>query len=112
MAKNRKMTKAYRQLRAGLLDSLEARGMVEPVYLDMLEHYLHLWEQFQDLQDDIAARGVTVFDEKRGMLIENRSVVLEMQVSRQMLAIYTTLGFKELSMAPASAPPAEEDDEL
>lgn len=111
MAKNRKMTKAYRQLRAGLLDSLEARGMVEPVYLDMLEHYLHLWEQFQDLQEDINTRGVTVMDEKRGMLVENRSVVLEMQVSRQMLAIYTTLGFKELSMPPIAAP-VPEDDEL
>lgn len=86
--------------------------MVEPVYLDMLEHYMHLWEQFQDLQEDIDTRGVTILDEKRGMLVENRSVVLEMQVSRQMLAIYTTLGFKELSMPPASAPAAEEDDEL
>lgn len=111
MAKNRRLTKEYKQLRAGLLDSLDARGMVEPVYLDMLEHYMHLWEQFQDLQEDIKARGVTVMDEKRGMLVENRSVVLEMQVSRQMLAIYTTLGFKELS---SPQPPAhfEGDDEL
>ena len=112
MAKNRKATKAYRQLRAGLLDSLDARGMVEPVYLDMLDHYMHLWEQFQDLNEDIRERGVTILDEKRGMLVENRSVVLEMQVSRQMLAIYTTLGFKELSMPAASSPAAEEGDEL
>ena len=33
--------------------------------------------------------------------MENRSVSLEIQVSRQMLAIFTTLGFKEDALAAA-----------
>lgn len=110
MAKNRRKTKAYKTLLAGLLDSLEARGLVEPVYQDMLEHYMVLWCQLQDLREDIEERGVTVMDDKRGMLVENRSVVLEMQVSRQMLQIWTALGFRDLAAQALPAP--EEDDEL
>lgn len=107
---DRRKSAAFKRLRDGLRDSLEARGLVEPVYGDMLNHYMDLWCQLQDLRDDISDRGVTVMDEKRGMLVENRSVVLEMQVSRQMLQIWTALGFRDL--AAAAAPTAEEDDEL
>lgn len=107
MARN--ATKAYKALRDGLADSLEARGLVEPVYTDLLQHYMDLWCQLQDLRDDISKRGVTVWDEKRGMLVENRSVVLEMQVSRQLLQIWTALGFRDLA---AAAMPGAEEDEL
>lgn len=110
MAKDRRQSTAFKRLRAGLRDSLEARGLVEPVYQDMLEHYMVLWCQLQDLREDIEARGVTVWDDKRGMPVENRSVVLEMQVSRQMLQIWTALGFRELTAQ--ALPAAEEDDEL
>ena len=81
-------------LEASLLDNLEARGLVEDVYRDKVGEYMGLWDRLQDLRADIKARGVTVPDEKRGMLVENRSVSLEVQVSRQMLAIYAALGFK------------------
>ena len=46
----------------------------------------------------------------RGRLMENRSVSLEIQVSRQMLAIFTTLGFKEDALAAAAR--GDDDDEL
>ncbi len=49
-------------------------------------------------------------DEKRGMLVENRSVSLEVQVSRQMLAIYSALGFKDDGLNAKRAD--NEDDEL
>lgn len=90
-------SRAYRELKSGLEANLEARGLVEPMYSDMLKHYLDLWLQFQSLQADITERGVTVWDAKRGMMVENRSVSLEIQVSRQMLNIYTALGFKDVS---------------
>lgn len=106
---DRKKTAAYKRLKNGLQDSLEARGLVEPAYTDLLEHYMVLWCQLQDLREDIEERGVTVDDLKRG-LVENRSVVLEMQVSRQMLQIWTALGFRDL--AAQALPAAEEDDEL
>lgn len=81
-------------LERSLLENLESRGMVEDVYRDKVQEYMGLWDRLQDLRMDIKKRGVTVMDEKRGMMVENRSVSLEVQVSRQMLAIYTALGFK------------------
>lgn len=81
-------------LRQALLENLESRGMVEDMYRDKVDEYIGLWDRLQALRDDIKIRGIAVMDEKRGMLVENRSVSLEVQVSRQMLAIYTALGFK------------------
>ena len=82
------------ELEESLIGNLDARGMVEDLYRDKVEEYMALWDRLQDLRDDIRKRGVSVMDAKRGMPIENRSVSLEVQVSRQMLAIYTALGFK------------------
>lgn len=87
-------TKAYKILRQSLLDSLEVRGLVEDVYRDKVEEYMDLWRQRMALREDIHARGVAVMDAKRGMMVENRSVSLEIQVSKQMLALFTALGFK------------------
>lgn len=87
-------TKAYKTLRKSLLESLEARGLVEDVYQDKVDEYMDLWRQRMELREDIHERGVAVMDVKRGMMVENRSVSLELQVSKQMLAIFTALGFK------------------
>ena len=87
-------TKAYRNLKRSMLDGLEARGLVEDVYRDKVAEYMTLWAQLQALNQDVAERGVVVMDEKRGMLVENRSVSLATQVSKQLLAIYTALGLK------------------
>ena len=85
-------TKAYKTLRQSLLESLEARGLVEDVYRDKVDEYMDLWRQRMELREDIRERGVAVMDAKRGMMVENRSVSLEVQVSKQMLAIFTSLG--------------------
>ena len=82
------------ELEESLIGNLEARGMVEDLYRDKVEEYMGLWDRLQDLRDDIRRRGVSIMDARRGMPVENRSVSLEVQVSRQMLAIYTALGFK------------------
>ncbi len=102
---------AYERLKKSLEDNLSARGLVEDVFYDKVQEYMALWTRRQQLEEDIEARGVSVMDERRGMLVENRSVSLEIQVSRQMLAIYTALGFKEQANAPV-LPPGGEDDEL
>lgn len=81
-------------LEKSLLDNLEARGMVEDIYRDKVSEYMGLWDRLQDLRSDIRKRGVSIMDTRRGIPVENRSVSLEVQVSRQMLAIYTALGFK------------------
>ena len=96
-------------LEQSLLDNLEARGLVEDVYQDKVAEYMGLWDRLQDLRRDIAVRGVSVMDEKRGMRVENRSVSLEVQVSRQMLAIYAALGFKARDSGGGAG---DEDDAL
>ena len=57
MAKDWTKTKAYRELKAGLADNLAARELVEPVYQDMLNRYLELWCEFQQLGEDIRGRA-------------------------------------------------------
>ena len=70
---------------------------------------MDFWVQRKQLKDDIDSRGVSVLDEKRGMMIENRARIAGGPVSRQMLAIFTALGFKEDALAE---PQGGEDDEL
>ncbi len=108
--KNWRQTKNYRALRQSMLDDLTARGLVDRAYTDKVEEYMDFWVQRQKLEADIAARGVTVLDAKREMPVENRSVSLSVQVSRQMLAIFTALGLKE--DACAASPQGGDEDEL
>lgn len=97
-----------------MADNLSARGLIEPVYSELLGRYLDLWCEYQELTADIEERGVVVMDEKRGMLVENRSLTIRHQTSNKMLDIYAALGFKDIS-APRTvkAPnPVADDDEL
>ena len=99
MAKNEKKktdwkkTKAFRELMSSLEKSLDDRGLDEGAYTDKLQEYMDFWVLRQELKEDIETRGLTVMDD-RGRTSENRSISLEIQVSRQMLAIFTALGFK------------------
>lgn len=110
MATDWTRTRKYKDLKAGLSDNLNARGLLEPVYADLLARYLDLWVEYQDLSQDIRERGVVVMDEKRGMLVENRSLTIRHQTSNKMLDIYTALGFKDISTGAVKMP--VEDDEL
>ena len=112
-SKNIRATKTFRELKASLEDSLNARGLVEPVYTELLSRYLDLWCEYQHLTDDINERGVVVMDEKRGMLVENRSLTIRHQTSQKMLDIYGALGFRDISAPRGGVKAApDEDDEL
>ena len=102
-------TKACKELRESLQENLTARGLVEKVYLDKLDEYMDFWCRRQELKADISERGLTVMDD-RGRISENRSISLEIQVSRQMLTIFTALGFKAEAGRGGSGVP--DDDEL
>ena len=107
--KNYRLTDAYKELRQSMLQNLVERDLDGDVYRDKVQEYMDFWVRRQELRDDIARRGLTVTDD-RGRLMENRSVSLEIQVSRQMLAIFTTLGFKEDALSAAAR--GDDDDEL
>lgn len=93
MAEVRK-SKAFRSLKQSMVDSLDARGLCEDIYRDKVDEYMEFWARRQELAADIRERGLSVIDD-RGRVTENRSVSLEIQVSRQMLAIFAALGFKD-----------------
>lgn len=86
-------TKAFNALKKSMTDILTKRGLNELAYTDKVDEYMDFWVRRCELRDDVNARGLTVEDD-RGRLSENRSVSLEIQTSRQMLAIFTALGFK------------------
>lgn len=106
--KNYRLTDAYKELRQSMLQNLIDRDLDGDVYRDKVQEYMDFWVRRQELRDDIARRGLIVTDD-RGRLMENRSVSLEIQVSRQMLAIFSTLGFKEDALASGQR---DDDDEL
>ena len=109
MAKAYARRREYAELRQAMLENLAARGLDAEMYRDKVREYMDFWVRRQELRDDIAKRGLTVMDD-RGRLSENRSVSLEIQVSRQMLAIFAALGFKEDALSSGSR--NEDDDEL
>lgn len=108
-AKNFRKTAQFLRLKRSLLDNLAARGLAEEVYADKVDEYMDFWVRRKELQADIAERGMTVMDE-RGRISENRSISLEVQVSRQMLAIFTALGFKDDALKGGAG--CDSDDEL
>ena len=108
MAKAYERRREYEELRQAMLENLAARGLDAEMYRDKVQEYMDFWVRRQELRDDIAKRGLNVMDD-RGRLMETRSVSLEIQVSRQMLAIFSTLGFKEDALASGQR---DDDDEL
>lgn len=100
-------TKDFKALRSAMLEKLALRGLEETAYTDKVDEYMDFWVRRRELRDDVDARGLTVTDE-RGRISENRSVSLEIQASRQMLALFTALGFKPEDFGGAGGA----DDEL
>ena len=47
-------TKEYKALRSAMLESLEARGMVEEPYTDKVREYMNFWCQLKRLEADVA----------------------------------------------------------
>ena len=122
VAKDYRRTKQYRDLKTSMEESLKERGLLNPkeekptdkVFQDLLNRYLDLWCEYQELSADIDERGVVVMDAKRGMPVENRSLTIRHQTSNKMLDIYAALGFRDISAPRAGGKTggADQDDEL
>lgn len=108
--KNWAKTKKYRDLKNHLEADLLDRGLSGQIYMDKAQEYLDLWCQRQQLLDDIRERGVSVMDPKRGMYVENRSVSMEIQVSRQMLLIFSALGYRDTALCAGTGNEDDKDD--
>lgn len=123
---DQKLRRRANRIRKAMLQDLQARGLtaaksgaVAPagdrdrgaIYADMVEDYVALWLTRERLEADIAERGVTIMDEKRGLPVENCSVSARVRVSKQMTTIMQTLGYKDQAVK-ARRPEGDMDDDL
>jgi len=105
-----KRTKAYRDLKKSLEDNLAARGLIEPIYADMVCRYMSFREMEWLADQDIAKNGLNILDERRGSMMANPCVATKLNASRQATAIYRALGFEDEAKRSKAA--GDDDDEL
>lgn len=98
-------------MKSSLLEKLVEHGLDDPIWRDKIDEYMSFWVLRRQLSDDVAARGLYVTDE-RGRISENRSVSLDIQASRQMLAIMQAIGIKGAGEDARSNREYDFDDEL
>lgn len=89
--KNWRASKEYKRLREELQRSMGGEDKLDAVTAARIDEYMDFWVLRHQLQDDITARGLYVQDERKRTM-ENRSVSLSIQASRQMSAIAAALG--------------------
>lgn len=89
------------ELEQTILDDLTARGLVQPVYLRKAREYVQYFRILQAFYLDIEERGVMVWDEKKGMTVDNPAVGKSVQVANIMQTIFRDLGFREQAIATA-----------
>lgn len=92
---------AAAELEQTILDDLTARGLVQPVYLRKAREYVQYFRILQAFYLDIEERGVMVWDEKKGMTVDNPAVGKSVQVANIMQTIFRDLGFREQAIATA-----------
>lgn len=105
-----KRTREYRELKKSLEDNLTARGLIEPIYADMVRRYMSFREMEYLADQDIAENGLNILDERRGSLMANPCVATKLNASRQAAAIYRALGFEDEAKRSRSV--EDDDDEL
>lgn len=91
------------ELEQTLLDDLEARGLVQPVYIRKAKEYVNFWRMKAALDLDVEERGVMVWDEKRKATVDNPAVSRSVQVANMMQAIFRDLGFRDVAVSSAKA---------
>lgn len=90
-AKDWRKSKSFKDVRAEILSSLGPAESMDALTLSRVDEYMDFWVLRHQLQDDVNERGLYVWDE-RGRMMENRSVSLGIQASRQMSALASALG--------------------
>lgn len=104
----RERSNAREDIRAGLMEQLQERQVLEPHFTDLVNDYVSMWDVKSELIYDIEVKGVSIryqngqnqFGYKR-----NDSVAELNRVNGQMLTILRELGLK------AEAKKVEQDDD-
>ena len=97
------------KIRQDLLDQLERNGVVGEQYIDLVDAYMHLWDTFHELTDDIEEKGVSIKwqnGENQFGYKKNDSVAERNKTVNQMLKVLKQLG---LEPSPSENTPVVEE---
>lgn len=81
-----------------LLNALEEKGAHKPVFVDLVNRYIHMWKTSLELERDIEEKGVSVLGTSGWK--KNDSVALLVNVNKQMLIILDKLGLNANTIKP------------
>ena len=107
-------TKEYKKLQSTLKKDLKAAGLNRQPYIGLVDEYMRLWSQLQELDQDVMERGVRT-EYQNGTqtgVTENKSVDRGIRVRDQMLEILNSLGYKARAAQAGAVAGRTEDDEL
>lgn len=107
-----KRTKEYRELKKSLIESLNNRGLNDPVYMDMVRRYLSFREMEHLSDAEILEKGLNIWDEKRCSWQANPCISTKVNASRQAAAIYRALGFEDEAKKARPGGFAGDDDDV
>lgn len=94
MAKPRR-SKEYRDIRKNMIEQLERRGALTPVFQNLVDDYMALYDLQQLLIADVEKNGIRIpYDNGGGQCGEkdNPSIAQRVRVNAQMLKILSQLG--------------------
>lgn len=80
-----------------LLDTLKVNGADKPVFIDLVNRYMQMWETSIILENDIKQRGVSITSPS-GVQKKNDSVAMLVTMNKQMLMILDKLGLSATSI--------------
>ncbi len=106
--KNWSLTKSYKLIKSDLLDQMEINGVDGEYYLDLINQYMSLWVDVQELDLDVKERGVSVKYQNSPTqwgYKKNDSLDLKNRTLAQMMRILDWLNLK-----PTIAENSDEDD--
>ena len=90
-----KHSKEYNRIRKNMIEQLERRSALIPVFINLVDDYMALYELQQMLIADIAENGIRIpYDNGGGQSGEkdNPSIAQRIRVNAQMLKILAQLG--------------------
>ncbi|MDL2324053.1 hypothetical protein LJC61_02725 [Ruminococcaceae bacterium OttesenSCG-928-A16] len=85
------------ELRKDLLEKIESRWPESPMFIDLAEDYLSLWDDKRTLRNDIAKRGrkVTKYDSRgQKQIANNESIDQILKINTQMINIIKAIGLE------------------
>lgn len=92
------VTYSEEDIKEYLLNALDEKGALKPVFVDLVDRYMQMWKTSIELEYDINKNGVSVMGATGPK--KNDSVALLVNVNKQMLIILDKLGLNANTIKP------------